>query len=328
MIAATTSTSHAAAHSSSVPQAGQFAIEVNMPDSPQIRRMDDGSSAEFNSFPWLAILERAFEGVALVEPGSWQIVYANPTLLSWLGIPAGSRLTFKLDDVLSTEGTDSLTDQIDAAWRRNEMDEMLCVRLSRVDGVGMQLALRLCHLQLSGAPILALLMQTGGDGAESSPTKSQYLDALTGLPDRSFLLSELRDLMTGERSADRQFAILFVDLDNFKQVNDAHGHLVGDRVLSIVAGRLSDSIRDGDFVVRYGGDEFVLLVKHVATPAEIEPVASRVHLVLAEPISLPEGNFILSASIGAALATPGHHTPEDILAEADRAMYAAKRTSA
>jgi diguanylate cyclase (GGDEF)-like protein len=171
-------------------------------------------------------------------------------------------------------------------------------------------------------------MQTESDRVESSDEISQHFDALTGLPDRSFLLSKLAELTSGERAADRQFAVLFVDLDNFKQVNDAHGHLVGDRVLSVVSRRLSDSIRDGDYVVRYGGDEFVLLVDRITTPSEVEPVVSRIHLVLAEPISLPEGDFTLSASIGAALATPEDRRPEDLLAAADRAMYAAKRANA
>ena len=135
-------------------------------------------------------------------------------------------------------------------------------------------------------------------------------------------------LMDGGHSGDRQFAVLFVDLDNFKQVNDTHGHLVGDRVLSVAARRLSDSVRDGDHVVRYGGDEFVLLMERVASQSDIEPLVGRIHAVLAEVISLPEGDFTLSVSVGAALASPEHQTPEDLLAAADRAMYAAKRLNA
>jgi diguanylate cyclase (GGDEF)-like protein len=299
-----------------------------MPDPPQILRTNTGSSAESNSLPGLAILEYAFEGVALVEPGTWRIVYANPALLSWLGMPAGSEPTLTVDNVLSTDGTASLTEQIDAAWQRNDLEGIVRARLLTSGGAATPLSLRCRRLELSDGPVVVMLMQAECHVAQSSQAKSQHFDTLTGLPDRSFLLTRLSELMSGERSADRQFAVLFVDLDNFKQINDAHGHLVGDRVLSVVGGRLSDSIRDGDYVVRYGGDEFVLLVDRVTAPAEIEPVISRIQLVLAEPISLPEGDFRLSASVGVALATPGHRTPEDLLAAADRAMYAAKRANA
>jgi diguanylate cyclase (GGDEF)-like protein len=150
---------------------------------------------------------------------------------------------------------------------------------------------------------------------------------LTGLADREYLLRRMSALLRGERAADRQFAVLFVDLDNFKQVNDAHGHLMGDRVLREVARRLVGCVRDGDSVVRFGGDEFVVLVEGVAGPTEIEPIVGRIHAALQQPIALPEGEFTLSLSIGAAIASPDHLSPEDLLQAADRAMYAAKRAT-
>jgi diguanylate cyclase (GGDEF)-like protein len=150
-------------------------------------------------------------------------------------------------------------------------------------------------------------------------------DPLTGLADREFLLLRLASLLRGGRLRDRSFAVLFIDLDNFKQVNDEHGHLMGDRVLREVARRLAGCVREGDHVVRFGGDEFVVLAEGVTDESEIEPIAKRIHAALERPIALPEGEFTPSLSIGVAIASPEHGVPEDLLREADRAMYAAKR---
>jgi diguanylate cyclase (GGDEF)-like protein len=152
-------------------------------------------------------------------------------------------------------------------------------------------------------------------------------DPLTLLPDRAFLMSRLSMLLEGERAADRQFAVLFIDLDNFKQINDRHGHLLGDRVLCEVADRLSSCVREGDYVTRFGGDEFVVLLDRVTGLKDVEPVIARIHDALATPISLPEGEFPLSLSIGVALAAGHHRTAEDVLSDADRQMYAAKRAA-
>jgi diguanylate cyclase (GGDEF)-like protein len=163
------------------------------------------------------------------------------------------------------------------------------------------------------------------DVSLSSPAVSDRRDPLTGLPDRTFLRNRLAALLEGDRLADRQCAVVFVDLNNFKQINDRHGHLLGDRVLCEVAGRLKRCVREGDCVTRYGGDEFVVLLQNVAGSDEIEPVIERVRSALVDPIVLSEGQFMLSLSLGVAVAEPHHLSPEDVLNEADRRMYAAKR---
>ena len=151
-------------------------------------------------------------------------------------------------------------------------------------------------------------------------------DPLTGLADRAVLLERISTLLGGERAADRRFAVLFIDLDNFKQLNDAHGHLVGDRALEEVARRLADCVRAGDTIARFGGDEFVALIERISGWQDIEPVVDRIHAALAEPIALPDGEVTLSASIGVAEANRSHVSAADLLHEADRAMYASKRS--
>jgi diguanylate cyclase (GGDEF)-like protein len=118
-----------------------------------------------------------------------------------------------------------------------------------------------------------------------------------------------------------------VDLDNFKQVNDAHGHLVGDGVIREVARRMTDCVRDQDCVVRFGGDEFVVILERVHGLEEVQRVIGRLRCALRQPIALPNGEVQLSASVGSAISTPECRTPEELLTAADRDMYASKRAA-
>jgi len=161
----------------------------------------------------------------------------------------------------------------------------------------------------------------------AAPRAGGQTDPLTGLADRAFLMDRLTSLVEGERSRDHQCAVLFVDVDGFKQVNDAHGHLVGDRVLCEVARRLAECVRSDDHVARYGGDEFVVLLEHVSGRGEIQPVVDRIGAAFDRPVELPQGSVRLTVSVGVAKAEPHGQTADQLLDAADRAMYAAKRAA-
>jgi diguanylate cyclase (GGDEF)-like protein len=149
-------------------------------------------------------------------------------------------------------------------------------------------------------------------------------DALTGLPNRAQFLDHVaRAIQCGRADGDIQFAILFIDLDGFKPINDRLGHKAGDAVLRHTAKRFQACMRKGDIVGRYGGDEFALLVNHVTGPADAIRVAERVLAKLKEPIDVGEP-VMVGASIGIALSTNLHERPEDMIRDADGAMYRAK----
>ncbi|MCZ7526242.1 MAG: EAL domain-containing protein [Acidimicrobiia bacterium] len=150
-------------------------------------------------------------------------------------------------------------------------------------------------------------------------------DPLTGLPNRALLLDRLaRALARSERREGRVCA-LFLDLDNFKVINDGLGHEAGDAILVAVAGRLRTLVRPGDTVARFGGDEFVVLCEDIADGPEAVTVAERVARALSAPFDLGGGSeTVLTVSIGIALAEGPGDQPETLLRDADAAMYRAK----
>ena len=159
--------------------------------------------------------------------------------------------------------------------------------------------------------------------AEWAKRSSIPRDALTGLATREALLAHSASDAASKPLS--PLALLFIDLDGFKQVNDTCGHVAGDRVLRVVAQRLSNSVRPGDLVVRYGGDEFLVVVEAISRRRDLDRLAGRIGRALRRPILLQDHEVVLSASIGIAQRKAVAATIDALIAEADRAMYRAKR---
>jgi diguanylate cyclase (GGDEF)-like protein len=159
-------------------------------------------------------------------------------------------------------------------------------------------------------------------------------DPLTGLPNRALFVKQLRRrLMRRQRDLTRRFAVLFIDLDHFKPINDTLGHAVGDLLLAEVARRLESVVRPDDLVARMGGDEFTVLLDNVDQADEAAKIVQRILDQLSAPFSLQEpdpGGAVkwheaqISASIGVATPSSQHETADELLRAADAAMYRAK----
>ncbi len=150
-------------------------------------------------------------------------------------------------------------------------------------------------------------------------------DPLTGLPNRTLLLERLHHRWhLRQRDPEDLFAILFLDLDRFKLINDSLGHLVGDRYLVEIADRLRGVVRPYDTLARLGGDEFTVLLENLTDLRQPWMVAERIQALLAAPILVDEHEIVCAASIGIAVCSASHHNPEDLLRDADIAMYRAK----
>jgi diguanylate cyclase (GGDEF)-like protein len=150
-------------------------------------------------------------------------------------------------------------------------------------------------------------------------------DPLTGLPNRTLLHELLEQTVARARRSHRMAAVLFVDLDGFKQVNDEYGHHVGDQLLVAVAQRLSETVRPGDVVTRLGGDEFVVLCEDVTSAADGDHLAARITAALAETVLVAENRLSVTASVGIAFSGPAEDLPETLLRDADYAMVEAKQ---
>lgn len=168
------------------------------------------------------------------------------------------------------------------------------------------------------------------DVTERKQTESQLRhqachDALTGLPNRFLFIDRVdHAIKRTKRQKDYLFAVLFLDLDRFKVVNDSLGHIIGDQLLVAIAHRLEVCLRPADTVARLGGDEFTILLEDIKDISDATQVAERIQTELTLPFYLSGHEVFTAVSIGIALSTTGHNQAEDILRNADTTMYRAK----
>ena len=169
-------------------------------------------------------------------------------------------------------------------------------------------------------------MQETKDKLVISEAKNKLLahqDSLTGLPNRHALDKQINNKIT--LSSDDKFAVFFIDLDRFKDVNDTRGHAQGDKLLTIIGDRLAKKMRDSDSVFRFGGDEFVAIVNFSTTHNEVEKIASELITIIAEPVLLEKTHVFVTASLGISMYPNNADDAESLVKYADTAMYEAKK---
>jgi diguanylate cyclase (GGDEF)-like protein/PAS domain S-box-containing protein len=272
-----------------------------------------------------AIAKTAQEGIIAVSPEG-EILFANERLVEILGMP--------MEEIYRSGGSGVFAASEAAAWtlRLAARGDLGPYRYDQPyrhpDGTRRTLYVAASSLVADdGTPLGSLAMVsdvTTQRLAEDRLRRQALHDALTGLPNRVLFVDRLATAATRQaRSSGRGVAVLFLDLDHFKLVNDTHGHEAGDRLLVEVAGRVEAAVRDTDTVARLGGDEFAVICED-ADAAVAEAVAERVLAALRPPMEVLGAQVHVGVSIGIALAPP--HPVADLLRHADSAMYTAKLT--
>lgn len=179
--------------------------------------------------------------------------------------------------------------------------------------------------------VLSLALLQAGALNSSSQAKLKQLthdnqrDALTQTLNRSIMLDRISHAISLATRQQHQFAVLFIDLDNFKPINDQHGHAAGDAALQQVSQRLTAAIRDSDAVSRHGGDEFLLLLNNINHRSDAISFSSKLSTILAQPYLINDHTLSLSASIGIALFPEHGNSAQSLISYADAAMYKAKQ---
>ena len=153
-----------------------------------------------------------------------------------------------------------------------------------------------------------------------------HFDAVTSLPNRNLLTDRLEEAIKRSHRGHHNIALLYVDLNKFKPINDELGHDAGDKALRHVAEQMKESVRDSDTVARVGGDEFVVLLENVAGTEAVEAIANKLLEKIAEPIHFSSGDRSLGAAMGIALHPEHGESREELMQAADQAMYQAKET--
>jgi diguanylate cyclase (GGDEF)-like protein len=272
------------------------------------------------------------EGVLLIDD-ALRIRVANPRAAHILGLPPGrllgSRLEAAFDSPLAEDGTPlpiaawplrpdapaGADDIVIGIRKRGETPAWLSLRFRRIES---EARLR------NPATVISFEDITERLNAERRIRELAHYDALTGLPNRSLLREMLDRAIGGARRRSTRIAVLFIDLDHFKSINDTLGHHAGDSVLAEVGRRLKDALRQEDIVSRLAGDEFVAAIPDITEAGEAAAVADKLMHRLGEPFAAGGREFLLTPSIGIAVFPEDGADIDALLSNADTAMYCAK----
>jgi diguanylate cyclase (GGDEF)-like protein/PAS domain S-box-containing protein len=274
-----------------------------------------------------ALVQNASDMISILELDG-TLRYASPSHQRLLGHSAGDLIGGNLLDLVHYEDRPLLANALQCLV--DLPDENLTIEYRCRHRDGTWLTLESTASNLLDHPAVTGLVLNSHDITDRKRAEERLLhdalhDELTGLPNRALFMDRLWQAMErARRDLERLTAVLFLDVDQFKIVNDSLGHLVGDELLIQIARALSSVLRPMDTIARIGGDEFAILIEGGKDVDDAVAVAGRIHERLAAPINLGGHEVFITASIGIAVHTPDYDKPEDLLRDADTAMYRAK----
>lgn len=271
------------------------------------------------------LVEQSLVGIYIIQDG--RFVYVNPKLADIFG--------YAVEDIVGRMGPLDLTAQADQEQVRENLRRRLDGEISgiryafgavRQDGRLIDVEVNGEVVEYEGRPAIVgmALDITERNRAQRQLSYLAFYDPLTDLPNRALFFDRLGQTLVQGKRDKAPFALLLLDLDGFKAVNDAHGHETGDALLQAVGRRLRNCIRESDTVARMGGDEFIILLPRLGEANDAVQVAEKVLEALAKPFSLTGRECQVSASIGLCVAPDDGGDMETLLGHADAAMYRSK----
>jgi diguanylate cyclase (GGDEF)-like protein/PAS domain S-box-containing protein len=262
------------------------------------------------------LVQQASEGIFLVDAQSNKVIEANPAYCNLLGYTLEELLTLTLDDLVESGGDapDNPQTSIESQHRCKDGSFVsIEVNISRTN-------------DNEGREILCYAVRDLSE-RKRSEEKLKYQachDALTNLPNRTQFTQTLKDAIANAQQQEQLMAVMFLDLDSFKNINDTLGHTIGDRILQNFTQRLTSCVREGDTIGRWGGDEFTVLLPKIRSSDDTIRLAQRIFEVLKKPFEIDQHQLSLKTSIGIAVYPQDGEDAETLLKNADAALYRTK----
>lgn len=299
--------------------------EGALEDITDRRRAQDALRASEERFR--ALVQNASDMISILDPEG-AVLYASPSHFRLLGHAPESFVGGSYLDFVHSEDRPLVANVLQCVVDLPHENLTVEYRCRHRDGTWITIESTASNL-LAHPSVEGIVLNshdiTDRKRAEERLLHDALHDELTGLPNRALFMDRLWQAMErSRREPDRLMAVLFLDVDQFKIVNDSLGHLVGDELLVQISRKLSAVIRPMDTIARIGGDEFAILIEGGHGVDDAVGVANRIHERLAAPINLGGHEVFITASIGIAVFTPDYEKPEDLLRDADTAMYRAK----
>jgi len=272
-------------------------------------------------------LVRHASDVILITRPDTTITYQTPSAERILGYGPGSLEGQRLTALLHPDDVEGAVARYGGVAFGAEISSVASWRIRHRDGSWRDV--EVLTNNLLSDPTVEGIVLTMRDVSERKSLEDElkhqaFHDALSGLANRALFSDRLEHALARANRVKTSLAVLFLDLDDFKLVNDTLGHAAGDELLVAVAQRLPGSLRVGDTAARFGGDEFAILLEEVSSPEEAQQVAERIIDDLTAPLRLEDREVWVHASVGIAFSHEGAESPSDLLQAADVAMYAAK----
>ena len=278
-----------------------------------------------------AIIDQANDGIVIVDAQTQQVLYTNPAFLERLGYTELEAGGLTLRDIFA----DGSATPESVLARLNEANSQMALNMQHrcKNGTFIDVEVRCNALDVDGRDVLAYVTHDVSlrRKAEQQLIENQnrldrmaHHDQLTGLPNRHYLTAFLPDAIAAATAASTMLGVVFLDLDRFKHINDTRGHETGDKLLQEVAARLRAVVRDTDVVIRMGGDEFVVVFRHVKSYDEVTQGAGRIIETLNRPIVIDQHPLQTTGSVGVSMFPRDGSNMVELLKHSDTAMYQAK----